>query len=628
MDDPGAVPRDTDRFAGSAGGNRLSARGMSREPTHVTTAGKGAPRLPYMPGVDGLRALAVSAVLVYHLGAAWLPGGFLGVDVFFVISGFLITSLLLVEYRKRERIDLVRFWTRRALRLFPAIVVMIAVVLLAMIVLHPGEVARTRGPVLASLGYVANWYFVFADVPYFEQFGRQSVFLHMWSLAVEEQFYLLWPPILLASLAVARIRGVLIGVALAVAASAVAAWVLWEPFTDPSRIYYGTDTRAVGLLAGVLLALAWPVGKRAVALGARPRALMEALGLMSLGLLAVAFLTLGELDERLYRGGFLAVGVVTAGLIAAVAHPQTAIGRAFGTPVPLWIGLRSYGIYLWHWPVIMLTRPNVDVPFDGAPLVAFRLALIVGAAALSYRFVEVPIRRAGVQGIKDALFGPGAKLSKPLRVAAGSAGACLVVGLALAVALLPATNASVPGLTDQASAAARETTSDTPTEKPADTPTESAPLLFVGDSVMLGAREELKGAFGERAVVDAEVGRGFADGSEVVIGHLRRLPDDTIVVIHLGNNTFIDPAELRNLMERLARRPRVMLLTVRVPLPWQDSVNETVREVAEERSNVTVLDWHARSGEPGLLVDGAHMSADGMRVYSDVIREALGEAPA
>ncbi len=601
---------------------------MSGEPTHVTTAGKGAPRLPYMPGVDGLRALAVSAVLVYHLGAAWLPGGFLGVDVFFVISGFLITSLLLVEYRKRGRIDLVRFWIRRALRLFPAIVLMLAVVLVAMIILHPGEVARTRGPLLASLGYVANWYFVVADVPYFEQFGRQSVFLHMWSLAVEEQFYLLWPPILFAALAVARVRGVFVGVAVALAISAALAWVLYEPFTDPSRIYYGTDTGAVGLLAGVLLALGWPVGKRAVHLAGRSRAAMEALGLVSLGLLVVALLALGELDERLYRGGFLAVGVVTAGLIAAVAHPQTTIGRAFGTSVLVWIGLRSYGIYLWHWPVIMLTRPNVDVPFDGVPLLAFRLALILGAAILSYRFVEVPIRRAGLSGIRDALFGRRPKLSRPLRVAAGAAGTSLVVGLALAVALLPASSPSVPGLTDQASAAPREQAADTPDEKPADTPAESAPLLFVGDSVMLGAESELQRAFGDRAVIDAEVGRGFAAGSEVVLGHLRRLPADTVVVIHLGNNTFIDPDELRGLMERLSGRPHVMLLTVRVPLPWQDSVNDTVRQVAEERPNVTVLDWHARSGDPGLLVDGAHMSVTGMRVYSDAIGEALGKEPA
>ena len=163
---------------------------------------QGPPRLPYMPGVDGLRALAVAAVVIYHLGAGWLPGGFLGVDVFFVISGYLITSLLLAEHRRTGRIELRRFWLRRARRLLPALFLMIVVVLAVMVLVHPGEVARLHGAVLASFGYVANWYFAFANVPYFEQFGRPSVLQHLWSLAVEEQFYLLWPPIMALGLTV------------------------------------------------------------------------------------------------------------------------------------------------------------------------------------------------------------------------------------------------------------------------------------------------------------------------------------------------------------------------------------------------------------------------------------------
>ena len=196
----------------------------------------GAPRLPYMPGVDGLRAVAVAAVVTYHIGASWLPGGFLGVDVFLVISGYLITSLLLAERRATGTIDLVRFWIRRARRLLPALFVMMAVVLAYMVIFHHGEVARLRGATLASLGYVANWYFVFADQPYFDQFGRPSVFLHLWSLAVEEQFYLLWPPIMAAGIAWFGRRRLLVGVLAGIAGSTILAWVLWEPFADPSRI--------------------------------------------------------------------------------------------------------------------------------------------------------------------------------------------------------------------------------------------------------------------------------------------------------------------------------------------------------------------------------------------------------
>ena len=226
---------------------------------------QGPPRLPYMPGVDGLRALAVAAVVIYHLGAGWLPGGFLGVNVFFVISGYLITSLLLAEHRRTGRIELRRFWLRRGRRLLPALFVMIVVVLAVMVLVHPGEVARLRGAVLASFGYVANWYFAFAHVSYFEQFGRPSILQHLWSLAVEEQFYLLWPPIIVLGLMLLGRRWLLAGVCVLIAGSTALAWMLWAPFTDPSRIYYGTDTRAVGPARGSrpgLRAPADPAGSR------------------------------------------------------------------------------------------------------------------------------------------------------------------------------------------------------------------------------------------------------------------------------------------------------------------------------------------------------------------------------
>lgn len=573
-----------------------------------------------MPGVDGLRAIAVAAVVTYHLGAAWLPGGFLGVDVFLVISGYLITSLLLAEHRAHGRIDLRRFWLRRARRLLPAVLVMIAVVLAFMVIAHPGEVGRLRGQVVAALAYVINWHFIFADVPYFEQFGRPSVLLHLWSLAIEEQFYLVWPLLLVAGLAMLR-RGALLGlVALAAAGSATLAWVLWQPFTDPSRIYYGTDTRAVALLIGVALALlpaAVPAGGATPPRGTRRWAAEGLFAAAAAGVIA-AMLTLGDLDERLYRGGFLIVALATAGVIAAAARPWSLPGRLLGTRPMVWVGLRSYAIYLWHWPVIMLTRPDVDVPVDGPALTALRVALTLALAALSYRYVEVPFRRHGLRGVREGIARWDARVGRPARVAAVSSFAVAVLALAVAVALMPTRLASVPGLTAGAAPAgdAREPASA------------DRSLLFVGDSVMLGASAELRRAFGPRAVVDAAAGRRFPEGAAIVHGHLRALPDDTVVVIHLGNNDFIDPAHLDALMGDLGDVPRVLLLTVRVPLPWQDSVNRAVTAMPGRYPNVSVVDWHAHSGEPGLLVDGAHMSRRGIALYASVLTEALGAAPA
>jgi peptidoglycan/LPS O-acetylase OafA/YrhL len=585
-----------------------------------------------MPGVDGLRALAVAAVVMYHLGAAWLPGGFLGVDVFLVISGYLITSLLLAEFRQSGRIGLKRFWLRRARRLLPALFLMIVVVLVAMVLLHPGEVARLHGALLASFGYVANWYFAFADVPYFEQFGRPSVLQHLWSLAVEEQFYLLWPPIMALGIVAFGRRRLLLGVLAGIAGSTILAWVLWEPFTDPSRIYYGTDTRAVGLLAGVALAFLWPANRlRPVATG-RPRLVLEAVGLAALAGLLALMLTLGDLDEMLYKGGFLLVAITTAAVIAVVAHPSSLLGKAFGLSAIVWLGVRSYGIYLWHWPVLMLTRPNEDVPFDGAPLVVLQLALMLGAAALSYQYVERPIRRHGLRGVRDALGRWNASPRRPVRLAA-PAGAVALVALGLAVALLPRETPAIPGLSGAASAAQQAsgplTASHLATEgrtgagRPAPPAVRRAGrVLAVGDSVMLGASAALQRALGPRAVVDAAVSRQFDVGAGIVEQGLVRMKPKTVVV-HLGNNGFVPFDELEALMKRLRGTQRVVLVNVRVPLQWQDSVNDALEYAASRYDNAVLVDWHRVSGGSGLLVDGTHMTAEGARLYARTIAKAV-----
>lgn len=590
---------------------------------------KGPPRLGYMPGVDGLRALAVTAVVVYHLGASWLPGGYLGVDVFLVVSGYLITSLLLAERRRSGRIDLGRFWVRRAFRLLPAVLVMLVLVLAAMVILHPGEVARLRGATLASLGYVANWYFVFADVPYFEQFGRPSVLQHLWSLAVEEQFYLLWPPILAVGLLLLSPRRMLPLIVALIAASTALAWVLYDPFTDPSRIYYGTDTRGVALLVGVALALAWPAGTARPLEGRRSRIVLDVVGVLALGGVFLALFTLGDLDRRLYQGGFLVVALATAALIAVAAHPSSRLAKVLGVSVLVWIGLRSYAIYLWHWPVIMLTRPNQDVPFDGPALLALRIGLIVVLAALSYRFVERPIRRMGPQGVKEAYGRWKTRTNRPFRVATTTGALACLGALALAVALATPSTPSVPGLTTAAAAETRAQAAPGPAVLPtgatesSDPTAAGGPILFVGDSVMLSAAPALEQRFGARATIDAEVGREFTKGAQIIRGTLPRMPADTTVVIHLGNNDFIRPEDLDALLAELQDGPKVVLVTVRVPLKWQDSVNEALRSADARFDNVVIADWYAVSGGPGLLVDGAHVNEKGAALYAETIAEQL-----
>jgi len=376
--------------------------------------------LPYSPGLDGLRALAVIAVLLYHADLAWIPGGFLGVEVFFVISGYLITALLLAEWRQRGTIDLKTFWIRRARRLLPALYVLLVVSLAFAVVFLPGEVAGLRGDVLAAFGYVTNWYLIFGQESYFEAVGRPSLLKHLWSLAVEEQFYLIWPPILALGLYIGaprlRRRRVLTVALAGAAASAVAMALLYVPGVDPTRIYYGTDTRATGLLCGAALAFLWSPGEKyrpsearhhRLELGKRGRfrrrwgwtapLLLDILGFAALGALIWFSLNLGEFQPFLYKGGFALVALATTATIMTVVNPYTVIGsRLLGSAPMRWIGVRSYGIYLWHWPVFMVTRPGLDVRIDGLPLLALRLSATVVLAHLSYRYIETPIRRGAL----------------------------------------------------------------------------------------------------------------------------------------------------------------------------------------------------------------------------------------
>ena len=669
----------------------------------------------YLPGLDGMRALAVIAVVLFHSPLAVATGGFLGVEVFFVISGYIITRALLTEREERGRIALGRFWLRRARRLLPALFLLLAGVAAWSALFAEGELAGLRRDMGAAFFYVTNWDLIVTGENYFDSWERPSLLRHLWSLAVEEQFYLIWPLLLIGGLAIVRKRALLL--ALILAGAAVSAGVmaaLHEPGGSVSRIYYGTDARASGLLIGAALAFVWSAPLAAVRgriRGAAEGAVLAMLGTAGLGALTGFVLLLDGDAPFLYHGGFALTGVATAALIVAATHGRSPFTRLLAMrPLP-WLGLRSYAIYLWHWPVMALTRPNVDVPLDGAALFALQAALTLALAEVSYRCVERPIRTGALGRLRHRLRA-GAPLWRKGAVALAGAATLAAAGalaFTVTVARAPeqpayfalgsvriqgapasaATPTQTPQPTPTAATATAEATPEpspqpvrpaqsdgaldagavlatpTPREEPAsvaasatlpmadldallraspeppaeddasvsaqaDAPSATATVRVtaVGDSVMLGAAQQLA-ADVPGIDLDAAVGRQVTE----VIALLREREASgllgDVLLLHIGNNGEFTDEQFDRIVDLAGPRRRVVFLTVKVTREWEEANNAVIARGAERHPRAVVVDWRTAVLErPDVLwTDDTHLRPEGARLYATLLAPYL-TAPA
>jgi len=590
-------------------------------------------RLPLLPALDGIRAIAVVAVLLYHADLIRFLGGFLGVEVFFVLSGYLITSLLLAEHRSTERIAIGAFYVRRARRLLPAVFLMLFVVTVAFVIGWPEEVGRIRGDVLAAFTYVSNWYLIGIDHSYFAQLGRPSPFGHLWSLAIEEQFYLLWP--LMLSLLAARFRSDrdrAVWIAGAIGLSFAAMALLFRP-GDPTRAYFGTDTRASGLLIGALLAVVWRPWDAERRTPTIAPWMLDAAALGSLGVLLWTFMRWDEFADFTFRPGLAVVSVATAVLIAACVHPAARVTRVLALPPMRWLGHRSYAIYLWHWPVFVVTRPGVDYDISIMQALAPRLAVTLLLADLSYRFVEKPIR-AGLLGRTARRIRERAHASPvALRgIAYGWSTIMTVSVLSLAMlagalvrAQPPVADAAVPGLDPRPRpVATRDAPGDRKRTRKRAIPWSDVvrvPSNAFGDSVMLGARGALKDQF-SRIRVNAAVSRQ-AWHVPALIRQVRREGNlRAQVIIHVGNNGYFLRSHFDTIMGLLGDTERVLFLTVKVPRSWEARSNQTIAEGVTRYDNAEMVDWHKlwRQCEVDVFtVDAFHMTRAGARCYARLI---------
>ena len=628
----------------------------------------------YMPGLDGLRAIAVLAVIAYHLGFGWAPGGLLGVGVFFTLSGYLITDILLAQLDRRGRVQLGAFWLGRARRLLPALFAMLVVVTAWVTVLGPAQPEQFRDSVVAAALYISNWQLIFQDVSYFQQFAAPLPLNHLWSLAVEEQFYILWPFLLVLGVGVLKERGSepsgirprLAGyTALLALGSAVAMAVLYQPSLDPSRVYYGTDTRACELLAGAALAMVWPSRrlKRTVAAGAR-RAL-DAVGVAGLLVIGVMIWRTNEYSSFLFRGGFLLLAIATVLVVAALAHPACRLGAVLGWGPLRWIGVRSYGIYLWHFPIIVLTTPAGE---HGSDLLrdALQLAATIAVAALSWRFVEEPVRRGALgrlwawlreNRLRPEAIPRGAWATLAASVAVLAAAGAGLAGVNSAPAVGPA---GLPGAANEATASAGADLVGSLGAPGAEGRSACRAVVHIGASTSeglnspsylpdprhriraqyrrVGAREQHYAISGARSIVETYEGEANAYD---VARELRARGFDGCWVLALGDNdtanVFVGPntgrlERIERMMSAIGGQP-TLWVTVKSLLeqgPYANENmelwNEALLEACPQYPNMRVYDWASAVEDEWFIEDGIHFTSAGYAARSRLIARGLARA--
>jgi len=598
--------------------------------------GRAAGEMGYQPGLDGIRALAIIGVLLYHADLEWFPGGFLGVDVFFVLSGFLITTLILEEYERSGTVNFRRFYIRRAQRLLPALFFML-LAFGAIVAIFYRDAARAFGAdAVSALFYVTNWWYIIADQSYFEFIGRPALLKHLWSLAVEEQFYLVWPAIAFLLMRWGKRRLVRrVAVILAVASTAWMAILAvnngYPLLADPSRAYFGTDAHAMGLLIGAALATFWRPGRLTTTIPQVSVRLLTGLGIAAIVGIIAFYGYVGWYTPWLYRGGFLVLALVVALAIALVTHPALPLGRWLGKQPMRYLGQRSYGIYLWHWPIFMITRPNLDVPIDGALLFAVRIGLTLAVAEVSYRLIEMPIRRGLLQRWWAQL---GSRVMMPavvflVAIAVG-------IGMALFSAPRPSLAEGLPAdvaaaigvdkggplevLIDEELVPEQvllEESSTDPVVNP------NGPLSALGDSVMLGARNAITSSV-PGARVDAEVSRmpGAFIGRIKKLKARGKLAD--VVVIHPATNGVLPESMMREMLDLLAETPRVVVVNSNMPRTWRKPNNTVIRNVISDYPNAVLVDWFAISKEnPQYFTsDGIHLTPSGAQAFAEAISGA------
>ena len=637
----------------------------------------------YMPGLDGLRAVAVLAVIAYHLDLGWAQGGLLGVGLFFTLSGYLITDILL-EAWSNERLRLSRFWLARARRLLPALFVMLIVVIAWVTIADPGQLDELRGVAISSALFVSNWWVIFQDASYFDRFGPVSPLGHLWSLGIEEQFYIVWPWLLLLGLKLmpgkrerdGRRRRRRMQPRLAVAtlvlaaASAVLMTVLFEPGFDMTRVYEGTDTRAFALLLGAALAMVWPSRRLRKSIAGRVRNQLDAAGIVALAVIAALIWRTDEYSAFIYQGGLVILSLATVVVVAVLAHPATRLGVWLGWAPLRWIGVRSYGIYLWQLPIIALTTP-AGAEFEPGRA-ALQVAAILVVSALSWTFIEDPVRQGALGRLWKSLR-PGGERKRPgpraIAVLAVTAvfGLVAIAGLTglgpserVAPLAVVSASESEQELAAELSAPPVVTETVVKGREGARAKTRCDSVAYIGDStsvgltsksylpkrkLRLGPQFARQGALrqrfdiaGARSIIETV---GDVPNAEDAAKAIRATGFKGCWVLGLGTNDTANqevgsPYDSKNRIERMMSvigDDPVMWVNVKTLLksgPYSNANmrrwNDAVAEACDRHPNLRYFDWPSLVKDGWYIDDGIHFTSRGYGARSHAIAGALSEA--
>lgn len=640
------------------------------------------PRSRYIPALDGIRTLAVAFVVLYHINPVFAPGGMQGVTIFFVLSGYLITHLLLTEFDGTGRIDLKDFWKRRLRRLVPATVVVVVVTAALCTLLNHVMLTKMRPDIIPSLLYLNNWWQIFNNMSYFSAVGDPSPLTHFWSLAIEAQFYLVWPGLLLLALRGGKSRTSIRRAALVLAAlSALEMALLYNPAVDPSRVYYGTDTRVFSLLLGAWLACIplqavperlelaaahfkqtsgkqlghvthglraarakqpAPTMRRATPANTShvPSAnLLDALGILGLiGTFLLVLFTNGYTAFP-YRGGILLASLFAVMLVAACAHPESNLAKLFGLKPLAWLGQRSYGIYLWHYPLLLLMNPVSDISEKPWWVYLIQVAIVVAVSAISYRVIETPFRHGAFGTFLQRVSGNRHELGAWMKRNAILLAACCAVTLVAigGLVFVPDTSALSEegaamlqgGSEDQnnAGGSSANKNGETNGESAVDSsgfPENAYDVTMLGDSVSLRAVDTFQQTF-EHGYIDAQMNRQFTTGTEIYRSMLDQNMCGRVAVFALGTNGPISDAQIDELMELVSDKRIAVFVNNRCPQPWIVPNNEVFARAAERYKNAILIDWYSYSANNNALFDGdgTHLSSEGAQAYVQLIYDTV-----